>query len=278
MPELPEVECIQKGLQQVILNRKINNITINNHKTISSKSNKREVDLTKSKDFVGSLIGQEIKKVYRNSKQIIIELENHSLLIHLKMTGQLLYQIEPKIDKHCCLIIELDYGYLIYRDVRKFGYVLLINNIDINSELGEYGLDPQKDILYLDLIYEKFQRSSKPLKTSFLEQKIICGVGNIYSDEISFLSGIKPMRLINSITKKELSNLLHHTKEVINDSINKGGSSISDYILSDGSKGLYALEHKVYGRGGKNCLKCNEILYKTKIAGRTTVFCDFCQK
>lgn len=278
MPELPEVENIRRGLSESIVGTTVLNVTIYNPKTIYSKSNIRKVDMVRVQDFIDNTIGQKILQVSRNSKQLIIKCENNSLIIHLKMTGQLVVTDEiSKVNKHTCIVFDLGGHYLMFNDVRKFGYVLNYLNDDVESVLDIYGLDPQNDEFKFNEIYSKFRLSKKTLKGMFLDQKIICGVGNIYSDEICFDSSILPTIYINALKPAQIKKIIESTLKIINHSISVGGSSISDYVLADGTRGGYAEFHKVYGRKNKECFKCKTILTGIVLGGRATVFCSKCQ-
>ena len=293
MPELPEVESIRLGLLKVIMDQKILKINIFNEKIISSNSNIRIANKEKTADFIKNLINKKIINISRRAKNIIIEMEDESIiLIHLKMTGQLMYNTSPH--KHTHIIWELENGRLYYNDIRKFGYVLYYNNIEeaiTNGHFQKMGVEPLDNALsqqytsditksYFTLGYftKALANKKKSIKAALLAQDIVVGVGNIYADEICFASKILPQRLCPTLTEKEARTLYHNIKNILQKSIDLGGSSVSDYMLADGSKGNYAQEHKVYGRSGKKCLECSGALLKDTIAGRTTVYCQVCQK
>ncbi len=281
MPELPEVESIIRGLQNTLSNLTVTNVTVLKGKIVSSKSNIRNIDDNMIYEFKKLLINSKFQSIKRVSKQLLIETDKSAIVVHLKMTGQLIHTTdETKINKHTCLFLELDDGsYLLYNDIRQFGYVLAFQNLDEASEIiDEYGFDPQYNIINQEEVYTKFSKSKLPLKQILLNQKVICGLGNIYADEVAFDSGILPSRIVNTVTKPEVKKLVNSITRIINHSIEEGGSSISDYILSDGSKGGYVKFHKVYGRKNKPCIICNSKLQTSVIASRTTVYCLKCQK
>jgi formamidopyrimidine-DNA glycosylase len=278
MPELPEVECIVKILKNILIGEKIQKTIVKTGQIINGKSNKRSSSELLTKEFITALKNKTITNIFRIGKNIVIQINSsQSLIFHLKMTGQVLIKAKDELDnilkdKHSHIIFELSKQILVYRDIRKFGYV----NLVANNELPDFkAIDPLNLKSVENL--QSFFNSKIGIKKLFLDQKFILGIGNIYSDEILFRSKIHPSQAPNLLSESEKNTLLESIKVVIYDSINFGGSSISDYLLPDGSKGNYAKYHKIYGKHGKNCPNCNVIISKTKINGRTTSFCSFCQ-
>ena len=213
------------------------------------------------------------------------------------MTGQLVYQDDNQNkvlgghpiqlsesqlpNQHSHIIFELNQGTLFYNDVRMFGYVLLFPNLDELYKIGHFdkiGLDPFDPNFTAKYLYKNLKTKKSKVKTVLLDQSIVTGLGNIYADEVCFRSGILPTRIANTLSKKEVHTLHQAIIEIIPKAVEMGGSSIANYIMADGSRGTYAREHKVYGKAGKLCVKCEQILQKTIINSRTTVFCQFCQK
>ena len=296
MPELPEVESIRLGLKRSIKNKTILNVKVLEEKIVASHSNIRVGSKSKTKNFIQNIIGKKVKDITRRAKNIIIILEDDSIiLVHLKMTGQLIFEgtpaASPVQSKHTHIIFELENGNLYYNDVRKFGYVLYYKSLEEaidNNHFQKIGLEPFDKNFTLEYFEEeikklKMKNSAKNIKTVLLEQSIVVGCGNIYSDEVCFASKVLPSRLCSSLKKSELENLYNNIKHILSEAIRVGGSSISDYKLSDGSKGGYVDQHKVYGKAGKLCSIClsinkNTILRKDIIGGRATVFCTRCQK
>jgi len=308
MPELPEVESVRLGLIKVLKNKKILKIKVSNQKIVSSNSNKRNPDKEKEKEFIKNIENKKIINIKRRAKNLIINLEDDSIiLIHLKMTGQLVFvsnknqktigghpiieSYEEKLpNKHTHIIFKIENGNLFYNDVRKFGYVLyfkneieMMKNESIKSHFESIGLEPfdkefTEKYFLTEIKNKKYENQT--LKKVLLEQKIVVGCGNIYTDEICFASKVLPMRLCRSLTQKEIKNIYKNIKIILQNAIDAGGSSISDYLLADGTRGNYARNHKVYGMAGEICKtkKCKNILSKIIIGGRATVFCENCQK
>ena len=293
MPELPEVETIKRGLEKSVLGQKILHIKINNEKIISSHSNIRKPNKIKTESFIKNLTGKKIIAIKRRAKNIIIEMEDGSVvLIHLKMTGQMIYSSHPPTPsrregvKHTHIIFELEKGVLLYNDIRQFGYVLYYKNIEEaieNKHFEKLGVEPFSVEFTLEYLKEKFYKNNKTsnnknIKSALLSQNIVVGIGNIYADEICFASNISPHRICKTLNEIEMSKLYKNIKNILSEAIASGGSSVSDYKLVNGESGSYHFEHKVYGRAGKECYTCKTILTKSIIIGRSSVWCEKCQK
>lgn len=297
MPELPEVESLRRSLLPYIINQRINQVEVKLAKLVSSKGTTRVESPTKTQEFIKGLEKNKITKITRRAKNLIFELENNGrLLIHLKMTGQLVFKDKNTLisgghpiqesetnlpNKHSYIVFHLDNGTLYYNDVRQFGYLLYFpsqNTLDQEDHFSGLGMEPLDDNFDEVEFTKRLESQSGILKKVFLEQKVVVGLGNIYADEVCFLAGIQPMRTIKSLKNTEIHKLFESIKFILPKAVDLGGSSVTNYLLADGSRGNYAREHKVYGRAGKECLVCGTILSKTQLAGRTTVYCDICQK
>lgn len=285
MPELPEVETIRQSLNKIIINKRIIKTIIHRPKIVASNSNKRKVSPQKTAELMIGVENQNILSIKRIAKHLIIELSSGYLLIHLKMTGQLLYSSDSNskfLNKHTCVEFYLDDGsLLLYNDIRQFGYVLYFTNyqelIDSNC-IKDYGSDPYLEELIFEVIYNGYQKKNKTFKQVCLEQSVICGLGNIYADEVAFASKILPTRISKTLTKDEVTKVIKESKRIVSLAVASGGSSVSDYTDGEGQNGSYQNYHLVYGRKGKECKNCQNILEHTKLAGRMTVFCKVCQK
>jgi len=295
MPELPEVESLRLSLQPYILQKTIQKIEIRNAKLVSGNGTIRKADELKKQEFIDQLVGETIVEIKRRAKNMIIYFASGKLLlVHLKMTGQLVYRQDStevfgghpiqNLDlpgKHTHIIFTLDKGVLYYNDIRQFGYILFFPNqegLDIKDHFKSIGPEPFDDSFTLPYFSQKLKTKSSKLKVVLLEQSIVTGLGNIYCDEVCFFAGVMPMRSAKTLTNKEIEKLFIGIKKILTDAIALGGSSIANYLLADGSRGNYARQHKVYGRAGKPCLVCNTPLESMKLGGRTTVYCKVCQK
>ena len=299
MPELPEVESLRIGLEGKIINSKILSASILKPKIVSGFGTKRKIDKKKINEFLLQVKNQKIKKIIRIAKNLIVEFASKNvLIIHLKMTGQLVFLDKEKNkvigghpilksytdtlpNSHTCIIFNLNNGTLFYNDVRMFGYVLFYKNLSTARKYGHFkglGLDPLSVDFTLKYFKEELIKKNKNLKTVFLEQSVVNGLGNIYSDEVCFASKVLPTRNCRSLNDKEISEIYKNIKRILKLSIKLGGSSISDYLLADGKKGNFGKLLQVYGRAKEKCKTCKKPLKKDLVAGRTTVFCSSCQK
>lgn len=273
MPELPEVETVKEALKKQILNSKIIDVSINHENIIEFPT----VEL-----FKRQIKGQQIKDITRRGKWLMFELTNYYLLSHLRMEGK--YKIKKKNDvlnKHEHVVFVLDdKRELRYDDTRKFGKMHLIDKKQVYTKppLKELGLEPNDKLLTTSYLKEKFKNKTIPIKTALLDQKIIVGIGNIYVDEILFLSKIKPTKKTNRITINQLQKIIDNTKTVLDDATKAGGTTIRSYTSSEGIHGKFQHELLVHTKEGQNCPVCNDVIIKTKVGGRGTYSCPTCQK
>jgi len=277
MPELPEVETIKNQLNKKIKGKKIIGIKIFLPKIIKAPL----------KNFRRAVLNSKISKIERRAKLIIISLSNsYSLLIHLKMTGQLIYK-NAKIknnesQKYTHLIFYFkNRGQLIYNDLRQFGYIKLIKTAQAIKLLEkEYGPEPLDKKFLLDIFKKLLARKpgKKKIKQFLMDQKNIAGIGNIYADEILFFAGIMPTRKISTLSADENKKIYKNIKKILANAIKFRGSSVNDYLDSQGRAGEYHLRLKVYSRNSQPCKKCKTKIQKIKINGRGTHFCPKCQK
>lgn len=300
MPELPEVESLRKSLERFVLNSKIKSVEILNGKIVSGKGAIRVSDNKKVEEFKSKISGKTIKNLHRRAKNIIIELNTDEIiLVHLKMTGQLVFVPNDKKEKisfgghpirettgslphkHTYIIFKLNNGTLYYNDVRQFGYVLYyknLNELDRERHFEGLGLEPFDDKFTVEYLADKFSKIKSPLKKVLLDQKVVVGCGNIYCDEIAFASNVLPDKHCNTLTKSEVKLLHKNIVKILDKAIKSGGSSVANYLLADGERGNYSDYHKVYGKKGLPCPVCKTPISHTQLAGRTTVFCKVCQK
>lgn len=288
MPELPEVETVKRGLHKLIVGLKIINVSSDNPKSFPNSSN--EVD-----QF---LVNSKVISVQRRAKVLLINLSsNYTLVIHLKMTGQLVFVnaksrfgaghpsdslVNNLPDKSTRVIFELDNGsHLYFNDQRKFGWVRLLPTVEVPNIdfMKKVGPEPLEDDFTLQDFISRFKRRSKTtIKAALLDQTVIAGVGNIYADESLWGAKIHPKRLVSSITDNEFKKLYSEVRAVMNLSIEKGGSTNRNYVNAEGKKGSYMDFANVFRREGQPCNRCGTIIIKTKVAGRGTHICPFCQK
>ncbi len=316
MPELPEVEALRRGLVQRIIGSKILEIKVLNEKIISGKGTTRKADKNKTKEFTNNLIGKKIVEIKRRAKNLIFVLNSGEIiLVHLKMTGQLVFVPKTKSPpnplfterggivhgghpiqesentlphKHTYIIFNLDTGTLFYNDVRQFGYVLYYKNENIlesQKHFDKIGVEPFDKEFTLKYFQNQIERlknkkSQKSIKKILLDQEIVVGCGNIYCDEVLWASSVLPARLAKSLKEKEVEKIYKNILRILDKAINSGGSSVANYLLADGKRGNYADYHKVYQKQNTHCKfpKCTGIIKKENLFGRGTHFCPVHQR
>lgn len=272
MPELPEVETVVNGIKDRVVGK-----TINQCITTGKKLRADSYDNLNTKS-----IGKTFKKVYRKGKYIIAELDKeYSLLIHLGMSGKLTIADKLESKKHDHVSLELSNNtYLIFNDARRFGCFILDkkNKILNHSLLSTLGIEPLTSNLSPESLYKLLKNKKTNIKNFLMSSKNIVGVGNIYASESLFNSRIHPLRSCDSINKKEASLLCSEIKNVLNAAIESGGSTLRDYVRSDGDLGYFQHHFNVYGRENKKCKACNDDIEKIIISNRSTFLCNSCQK
>lgn len=267
MPELPEVETVKNMLKKFVLNKKIVKCDVYFDNIISYPN---------IKEFKKNIKGQKIKDIKRRGKWLLFELDDYYLLSHLRMEGKYFIKENEEISKHEHVIFLLDDGKTLrYQDTRKFGKMYLLDkeNIYEKNPLCKLGLEPfDKN---LNSVYLKEKLNKKPIKTYLLDQSIIAGIGNIYADEILFLSKINPMESGNNLTEQNLNDIIENTKKVLKKAIDFGGTTIKSYS-SNGHAGNFQNELLVHTKGV--CPICKGNITKISIGGRSSYFCENCQK
>ncbi len=284
MPELPEVETIVRDLDKKLKGKKI----------IALASSDKKVFQLKPQG-VKKIIGQAVKAVRRRAKMIIIDLGGYNLVIHLKMTGQLVYKAKNSIiagghpianegrelpNKFTRVIFKFnDKSALYFNDVRRFGWVKLASEEELARQHEKIGVEPLSQAFTLEYFKKFLARKAKStIKQALLDQKYVSGIGNIYADESLFASRIKPMRRVNSLKPKEIEKLWQAIPKILNYAIKHRGTSFNDYVDAQGEVGNFVKYLRVYGRAGEKCRGCAGQVLKTKLGGRGTHWCDLCQK
>lgn len=289
MPELPEVETVRIGLQEFLAGQTINSVDCDWAKSLP----------VAKEDLDSYLVGAQIESVMRRGKLIIIPLDTaYSLLIHLKMTGQLVYRpnkgrgfggghptdslIDKLPDRSTRVIIKLTKGTLFFNDQRKFGWVKLEPTKDLeknNTFLKKLGPEPLEDSYSFEQFKTAIQKRPKTtIKAVILDQTVLAGVGNIYADESLFAARVHPATRVAQVSTIKLKRLYKAIREVMKLSISLGGSSDRNYVDAKGNKGSYLKFAKVFRREGQNCPNCGGKIVKIRVAGRGTHICPKCQK
>jgi formamidopyrimidine-DNA glycosylase len=271
MPELPEVENIVQGLRKIILKKRL--VKLESFRDDFFACRKKMVEVEKG----------IIREAKRRGKWIIIEMDdNNALLLHLGMSGQLIFaKGDCPIPKYALLEFVLEHGErLFYCDMRRFGKfdIIPIQQLCDCKPLKDLGVEPLTKDLDRILLSEMLNKSKRQIKDFLLDQKKIAGLGNIYACEILFDSKISPFKPANALTMNEVNRLCKSIQQVLKRAVEKGGSTIKNYVNATGEKGSYQLSHKVYGREGEKCFFCSTTIKREKQHGRSTYFCPECQK
>ena len=271
MPELPEVEVIVQGLQKKITGRKIIDVKINLPKLIALGK----------KSFVKKLKGLIIKNVHRRGKYIIIDLsKQQALLIHLKMTGQLIIaKATDPLNPHAHFILTLSNALeLRFHDTRQFGRIYLLDSRNVCNLKQLNMLGPEANRVSKQEFLKRLSKRKGRIKPLLLNQSFLAGLGNIYCDESLYSAGIHPLCLAYKISRGKQIKLHQAIQRILNSAIAHGGSSVENYLDSQGKPGRYQKKHKVYRKTGRPCSVCRNPIQRIKIGGRSTHFCSFCQK
>lgn len=300
MPELPEVQTTVDGLNKIVRGLTIQDVWSDLPSTKVSRNEYKESIkyLPFFKRFKENILNQKILKAERRAKNILIHLSGgHTILIHMKMTGHLLYgkyenrgahwiphekekndALRDPFNKWIHLVFSLSNGkHLVLSDLRKFAKVTLLKD----GHLDDFGPEPLDEAFTLKLFKERvLKRPNGKIKPVLMDQKLISGIGNIYSDEALWLSDIHPLSVISKIPDKELKKLHTSIKKVLSKGIDFGGDSTSDYRQLDGKPGTFNHAHNAYRLTGKKCMKrgCPGGILRTVVSGRSAHFCDTHQK
>lgn len=287
MPELPEVETIRRDLSKRVIGKKITKVVVIKKKLVKSPL----------KSFVKTLTGNSFTRLDRRAKLLAATLKKGEwfLLIHLKMTGQLLYKRGRSVsggghpqpppgtelpNKFSYIIFDFaDHSRLYFNDVRQFGYMKLVDRKGKEKIFSKYGLEPLAREFTLKAFRDLVQRKKTVIKKVLTDQKRIAGIGNIYADEACFAARILPMRPVGSLSELEIKRLYSACRTVLKRAVAKRGTTFRDFRDASGARGNFVKYLKVYGRAGQKCLRCKKfIIKKSRLGGRGTAYCAVCQK
>lgn len=264
MPELPEVETIARGLEPDLIGKTILDADVLWARTLATPTVKK---------FKEQVKGQKITGVSRRAKYLIVQLEKFSLLVHLRMSGDLLLRSSKiKSEKHDRLTLTLsDETYLAFNDTRKFGRVWLTDEPE--SVLGKLGPEPLEKGFTAEWLYQNLQTRKRQLKPLLLDQSFLAGLGNIYTDECLNIAKLHPLSMSNTV-KPEQADALHKAiRAVLKEGIRRNGASI-DWVYRGGD---YQNHFRVYSQEGKPCVTCGAIIQKFTVGQRGTHICPNCQ-
>ncbi len=271
MPELPEVETVRRILDPIVKGETISSIKIYRQKNILNDANY----------FVSSLIGETFTGVSRLGKYLIFHLTHEKAIIsHLRMEGKYFEgNIEENQFPHDIMRYEFHSGKTLrYNDVRTFGTIEFRYEKDLFTfpPLSSLALDPFS--ISLDELEKSLQKTHRPVKEAIMDQHIISGIGNIYTDETLFAARINPLKKANALSEEEISSILKESRRILTLAIKEGGSTIKSYHPKEGVSGLMQNELLVYGKYKSPCPRCSFPLKRIVINGRGTTYCPLCQK
>lgn len=274
MPELPEVETIKETLQQLIVNKQIEDVKVHWPKIIKAPDDIEQFKLL--------LQGETFRHLSRKGKYILFYLDHYVLISHLRMEGK--YRVvkgnEP-VQKHTHVIFSfMDGDELRYNDVRKFGTMHLY---PIGEELhlpplNKLAPDPFEEAFTFDYFFQKLKKTDRFIKNVLLDQTVVSGLGNIYVDETLFKAGVHPLSRSSRLTKKEIQNIYKQAIETLDAAVKLGGTTIRSYVNSQGEMGMFQQELFAYGQENKPCKNCGNPITKLKVGGRGTHICENCQR
>ena len=286
MPELPEVETVRRGLHQLIIGRQIRSQVTDTPNSFPNSEH----------DVRLFLINATILDVRRRAKVLLIDLStDYTLVIHLKMTGQLVFRGEETFgaghpnesligelpDRSTRVTLEfIDGAKLYFNDQRKFGWMKLVPTMEVVDMpfMQKVGPEPLEDDFTAEEFAARFSRRAKTsIKAALLDQSVVAGVGNIYADESLWGAKVHPKRLVGAITSMEFELLYTELRQVMNLAIEKGGSTDKNYVNAEGKRGSYMDFARVFRREGLACPRCGAEIIKFKSAGRGTHICPVCQ-
>lgn len=268
MPELPEVETSRRGIEPHLVGNILHYAIVRNSKLRWPVSEK-----------IKTLLDEPILSVKRRAKYLLIELNKGWIIVHLGMSGsvRILPEEQPE-EKHDHIdLVFRDGKVLRYTDPRRFGAWLWCEDLATSSVLAHLGPEPLSAQFNAQYLYQQSKNKKIAIKPWLMDNKLVVGVGNIYANEALFSSGIMPDRKASSLTEQECDVLVNAIKTVLTRSIEQGGTTLKDFLQSDGKPGYFAQELFVYGRKDKACLICGHAIESIKQGQRSTFFCRHCQ-
>lgn len=266
MPELPEIETVKRSLLPKLQGKTLTRIIF------------RREGLRWPFPDVGFLEGKKVKSVDRRSKYLLIEFAQGTLLIHLGMSGSLRWVNSKEMpEKHDHMDLVFGDHAVRLKDPRRFGSVVWQPKGELHPSLEQLGPEPLEEEFDGKAFKKRIENKKNPIKVALMDPQVVVGVGNIYASEALFRARIDPRRLANTLNPKECTTLVGHVKDVLEEGIAKGGSTLRDFHGVEGQVGSFAAGTQVYGRSGQPCVLCQEPLDTVRLGGRASVWCPRCQ-
>ena len=271
MPELPEVETTLRGIKAHITRHKIANVIVRHPR----------LRWPVPKDLHEQLKGQVLKRVRRRAKYLLFEFDTGTLILHLGMSGRLRVlprSTAPQKHDHVDLCFDNDIC-LRFTDPRRFGAVLFTNTEpELHPLIQHIGPEPLTKAFNGDYLWQRARGKKIPVKSYIMDSKIVAGVGNIYATEALFLAHLHPETPAGKVQPAQYKKLAAAIKSILKKAIEKGGTTLKDFMKSDGSPGYFSIALKAYGRAGKPCPRCHTLLKSLRVGQRSTVYCPGCQR
>jgi formamidopyrimidine-DNA glycosylase len=270
MPELPEVETTLRGIAPHVLDKTITKVMIRHY----------GLRWPIARDIHKELVGQQVVQLARRGKYLLLHLTQGTLIIHLGMSGRLgVFNKNTPAQKHDHVDVEFNgQKVLRFTDPRRFGAFLWTENHDDHKLLNHLGPEPLTEAFSSEYLFARAKNKKLAVKTFIMNQKIVVGVGNIYANEALFLAGINPSQAAGQITLSRYEKLTEHIRNILTQAIKQGGTTLKDFLNSDGKPGYFSQSLHVYGREHQPCTSCNTTLIAIQLGKRQTVFCPKCQK
>lgn len=268
MPELPEVETVKNGLQE---------LTGSTVKSVIIRFPRLRYPLNQAE--LDQALNQKILSITRRAKYLIFHLERGYIIYHLGMSGRVtLYKgTAPEVLKHDHVDILCDNYTIRYNDPRRFGCIIYTANLSESAMLINLGPEPLEGEFTHDYLYSKIRSRNTPIKQLIMDNNVVVGVGNIYACESLFLSKISPLRKGKDLTLAENELLVKNIQSVLKEAIAAGGSSLRDYKNAQGELGYFQQSHNVYGRAKQACRSCDSLIEEVRLGQRNSFYCPTCQ-
>lgn len=272
MPELPEVEVIRQGLALLLRGRRV----------VGLGWSTRKLRLPMPRRALARWVrGKRIRAVDRRAKYLLIHMANNATVVfHLGMSGKLgLFPAHAPRRKHDHLRLQLDNGMeLRFNDSRRFGSLqVLAPGIPADAVLGDIGPEPLSNDFTPTYLHSRARNRRQPVKNFLMDSRTVAGIGNIYANEILFCAGLRPTTPAQDITASQWQRTVNCCKQVLQQAIASGGTTIADFVGASGAAGYFQLQLQVYGRGQEKCTRCSTTITRLVLAGRATYFCPCCQ-
>ena len=270
MPELPEVETSRRGISPHIVGQEVIDVTLRH----------TQLRWEIPQDLLSYIKNEPLISVHRRAKYLLLNFATGTLLIHLGMSGSLrICPLKAAVQKHDHVDLIFKNCLLRYTDPRRFGAILWLGqHPELSPLLNKLGPEPLTEEFSGLYLYSAANKRKQPVKQFIMDQRVVTGVGNIYATEALFLAGIKPTRAANNISQIRYQLLADVIKEILQQAIQQGGTTLKDFVGGDGKPGYFQQTLQIYGKTGEQCGHCQHKLKTVKLAARTTVYCPKCQR